>query len=78
MNQMHRPEPKRPPEMQDKRMVAILPAAQYAEWLDAPPHRSMDFLRPFPADLLVATPEPVAVTKAVPDLDVGLNLFDSR
>ena len=73
MNQMHRPDPKRPPETQDKRILAILPAAQYAEWLDAPPERSLDFLRPYPAALMVATPEPVA--KAVPDFDVSLDLL---
>lgn len=76
MNQMHRPDPKRPPEMQDKRMVAILPPAQYAEWLDASPERSMEFLRPYPAERIVATPEPVAPAKAVPDLDRGPDLFD--
>jgi len=74
MKHMHRPDPKRPPEMQDKRMVAILPAAQYSEWLDAPAERSMQFLRPYPAELMVMTAEPVV--KAVPDLDVGLNLLN--
>ncbi|MEJ8814622.1 SOS response-associated peptidase family protein [Variovorax ureilyticus] len=49
---MHRPGLKRPPDKQDKRMVAILPEAQYGEWLDAPPERSMDFLLQFlPSDL---------------------------
>ncbi|CAN5267111.1 SOS response-associated peptidase family protein [soil metagenome] len=55
---MHRPDPKRPPNQQDKRMVVILPAAQFESWLDASPDRSMQFMRPFPADRLVATPEP--------------------
>ncbi|MGJ7512630.1 SOS response-associated peptidase [Variovorax sp. GT1P44] len=56
---MHRPDPKRPPEMQDKRMVVILPEAQYGEWLDAPPERSMDFMLQFPAERLAMTAEPL-------------------
>jgi len=35
----------------------------------------MEFLQAYPAELMVATPEPVASAKAVPDLDVGLDLF---
>ena len=65
---MHRPDPKRPPEMQDKRMVVILPEAQYGEWLDAPPERSMDFMRQFPTERLamVAEPLPPKETKPKP------------
>lgn len=59
MREMHRPDLSRPPEKQDKRMVVILPEAQYAEWLDAPAERSKAFLHQYPAELLVATPEPV-------------------
>lgn len=55
---MHRPDSKRPPEQQDKRMVVILPEARYEEWLDSPPERSMDFMNPYPADRLVMAPEP--------------------
>lgn len=58
---MHRPDPKRPPGHQDKRMVVILPAAQYREWLDAPTEESMNFMRPYPADRLVAIPEAAKV-----------------
>ena len=58
MKYMHRPDPKRPPEMQDKRMVAILPEGLYEAWLDAPAAESLDFLRQYPADQLTATPEP--------------------
>ncbi|MDM0037230.1 SOS response-associated peptidase family protein [Variovorax sp. J22P271] len=63
---MHRPDPKRPPEQQDKRMVVILPQAQYGEWLDAPPERSMEFMRQFPAERLamVAEPAPPKASKA--------------
>jgi putative SOS response-associated peptidase YedK len=55
---MHRPDPKRPPHMQDKRMVVILPEAQYEAWLDAPAERSSEFLNHYPAERLVMTPEP--------------------
>jgi putative SOS response-associated peptidase YedK len=32
----------------------------YEAWLDAPAANSHDFMRQFPADRLVATPEPMA------------------
>ena len=35
-NQLHRPDPKRTPDKQDKRMVVILPEEAYGAWLDAP------------------------------------------
>jgi putative SOS response-associated peptidase YedK len=56
--ELHRPDPKRPPEMQDKRMVVILPEAAYDAWLKAPPEVSMHFLRQYPHGNLVAAPEP--------------------
>jgi putative SOS response-associated peptidase YedK len=65
-NQLHRPDPKRPPDKQDKRMVVILPEAAYAAWLDAPAEQSMEFLRPYSANQLLAVPEPK--TTPVPDL----------
>jgi len=40
---MHRLDPKRPPDKQDKRMVAVVPEAQYAE-------RSMAFMNQRPAE----------------------------
>jgi len=58
-NLMHRPDPSRPPDQQDKRMVVILPEAQFGEWLDAPAEHSMSFMNPFPAERLVMTPEPL-------------------
>jgi len=46
-------------------MVVILPAAQYDEWLDAPPERSMEYMQQCPAERLLAVPEaPPAKTKA--------------
>ena len=55
MKHMHRPDPKRVPEMQDKRMVVILPEGLYDAWLDAPASESKDFMRQYPADRLPAT-----------------------
>lgn len=55
---MHRPDPKRAPHVQDKRMVVVLPEAQYLEWLDAPAERSMAFMNHLAADRLVASAEP--------------------
>lgn len=40
----------------EKRMVVVLPRAAYLDWLDAPAHRSMAFMQPYPADKLLATP----------------------
>ena len=57
-NHLHRPDPKRPPEKQDKRMVVILPEEAYAAWLDAPAEQSVEFLRPYPAEQLLVVPEP--------------------
>ena len=39
----------------EKRMVVILPEAAYGDWLTATPVQSGDFLRPYPADRLVAS-----------------------
>lgn len=63
-NQLHRPDPKRPVELQDKRMVAILPRGLYDAWLDAPAEQGMDFMRMFPADRLTAEPKPKAPPSA--------------
>jgi len=58
--ELHRPDPKRPPEMQDKRMVVILNDDAYLAWLDAPAERARDFLVQYPADRLAAVGEPLA------------------
>lgn len=42
----------------EKRMVVILPRGLYSDWLDAPASNSMEFMHQFPADRLVARPEP--------------------
>lgn len=51
MNQYHRPG-------SEKRMVVILPQAQIHDWLTATVVESVDYLRPYPADRLVAEPRP--------------------
>lgn len=40
----------------EKRMVVVLPEGSYSDWLEAPPDATRDFLVPYPADRLVATP----------------------
>jgi len=64
--EMHRPDPARPPQAQDKRMVVILPEAQYEAWLDAPAQRSMAFTHPFPAERLAMQAEPLPLARAKP------------
>jgi putative SOS response-associated peptidase YedK len=48
MKNFHRPS-------DEKRMVAILPEDRYDAWLQAKASESMDFIRPYPAELLVAS-----------------------
>lgn len=42
---------------EEKRMVVILHEQDYDAWLDATPSTAPSFLRQYPADLLVATPD---------------------
>jgi putative SOS response-associated peptidase YedK len=44
----------------EKRMVVVLPVGAYADWLDAPVERTMDFMHAYPANRLVATPVPAS------------------
>ncbi len=44
----------------EKRMVVILPVGAYDDWLEAEPSQSMDFMRQYPADRLVAAPKVIA------------------
>lgn len=41
----------------EKRMVVVLSEGAYQDWLDAPVEETHNFLNPYPADRLVATPE---------------------
>jgi putative SOS response-associated peptidase YedK len=43
---------------EEKRMVVILDEAEYDAWLEAPPERTREFLRAFPAERLRAEPSP--------------------
>lgn len=40
----------------EKRMVVILPEGAYGDWLIAPADATRNFLVPFPAEKLLATP----------------------
>lgn len=42
----------------EKRMVVILPDSSYGDWLTSKPEGTRDFLLPYPAGELVATPQP--------------------
>jgi putative SOS response-associated peptidase YedK len=42
----------------EKRMPVILRSSQFDDWLAAPAERSMEFMRQFPAELMVASPAP--------------------
>jgi putative SOS response-associated peptidase YedK len=48
MCQFHKP-------VDEKRMVVILPPDRYDQWLKATPEQSMDFMRQYPADRLLAS-----------------------
>jgi len=48
MRLMHKP-------TDEKRMVVILPDTAYGDWLNASAEHSHAFMRPYPADALVAT-----------------------
>jgi len=51
MRQYHRPN-------DEKRMVVILPNGAINDWLNSPPEHSMEFMRQYPADRLVAEAKP--------------------
>ncbi|MES2977691.1 MAG: SOS response-associated peptidase family protein [Pseudomonadota bacterium] len=62
MNRFHRPG-------KEKRMVVILREADYTDWLDARAQESMAFMKPFPAEELVASaadPAKAAETEDAP------------
>ena len=51
MNQFHKP-------TDEKRMVVILPSERYRDCLEVPVATESEFLRPYPADRLVAEGAP--------------------
>jgi putative SOS response-associated peptidase YedK len=56
MNRMHRPDPKRPPNMQDKRSVVPLELTDVDLWLTAPIEQAAALVRPAPVELFEAAP----------------------
>lgn len=64
--ELHRPDPKRPADKQDKRMAVILDEEEYGALLDAPAKRSSDFLRRYAADRLNAVSEQIVKPVADP------------
>ena len=56
MQQFHRP-------ADEKRMVVILPESSYSGWLQAPVPRLVDYLLPYPAELLTAEAATPSVQK---------------
>lgn len=57
MNRMHRPDPKRPPDMQDKRSVVPIELEDVDTWLAAPMAQARELIRLAPAPVFVATGE---------------------
>ena len=56
MNRMHRPDPKRPPDLQDKRSVVPIELEDVDLWLAGPAAQAAQLLRLAPVDGFVATP----------------------
>jgi putative SOS response-associated peptidase YedK len=50
MNRMHRPDPKRPPEMQDKRSVVPIAPEDVDTWLHAPLEQAAQLVRLAPVE----------------------------
>jgi putative SOS response-associated peptidase YedK len=61
MHRMHKPDPKRPPALQDKRSVVPIEAVDVDAWLHAPPAQAAQLLRLAPVERFVAEPEGPAV-----------------
>jgi putative SOS response-associated peptidase YedK len=66
MNRMHKPDPQRPPAMQDKRSVVPIEAADVDTWLHAPLEQAAQLVRLAPVERFVAQPEGPAVKPAGP------------
>ncbi|MBU6258429.1 MAG: SOS response-associated peptidase family protein [Burkholderiales bacterium] len=60
MRRMHRPDPKRPPDRQDKRSVIPIADADVDLWLAAPPAQAATLLRLPAPELFDAAPAPAA------------------
>jgi putative SOS response-associated peptidase YedK len=76
MNRMHKPDPKRPPAMQDKRSVVPVEAADVEAWLHAPLDQAAQLVRLAPAASFVAEPEgPADPADAARAADLSGGLF---
>ena len=69
MNRMHKPDPKRPPALQDKRSVVPIEAADVDAWLHAPLEQAALLVRLAPVDRFVAEPEGPTVKQPAPPAD---------
>ena len=58
MRRMHRPDPKRPPEHQDKRSVVPIESEDVDRWLHAPVAQAAQLVKLAPVELFVAEPVP--------------------
>jgi hypothetical protein len=56
MGRMHRPDPKRPPNMQDKRSVVPIELEDVDAWLSAPVEQAALLVRLAPAESFAAEP----------------------
>ena len=67
MSRMHRPDPKRPPNMQDKRSVVPIELDDVDTWLTAPVEEAAKLVRLAPAELFAAEPGlPAPTSKTAP------------
>lgn len=57
MNRMHKPDPKLPPDRQDKRMVVVLEPALWDAWLEAPVEQARPLIAMAPVEDLQAGPD---------------------
>ena len=70
MSRMHRPDPKRPPEMQDKRSVVPIAAADVDLWLFGKPDDVKQLIQLQPVEIFDARPEPRAPSSQGTDIDI--------
>jgi putative SOS response-associated peptidase YedK len=56
MSRMHKPDPKLPPDQQDKRSVIAIEAEDAGQWLEGTVVEAKALLRPPPMELILASP----------------------
>lgn len=57
MSRMHKPDPKLPPDAQDKRMVVVLEPEVWEEWFSVPVARARDLINVAPVTIFKASPD---------------------